>query len=262
VRVKTPPALEAGEAHVWRVEAGETPEVAGHEGVLSADERERAERMPDEGVRRRYVAGRAMLRRILAGYAGRAPEGLRFVYGEHGKPGLPGEVEFNMTDSRGMLLYAVTRGRRVGIDVEGVRPGVSVERLARRYFAPPEWEAVSAARAEEREEMFFTLWTRKEAFVKAIGAGLSFPLRDFVVTTPPDPGGVRLVSVRGSGAEGARWSVLPLCPGRGFTATLVVEGPMPRVRLLDGEGLWRLPRLFAGTDGRQERNGSGLEDAG
>lgn len=238
------PSPAEGEVHLWRLDVGESPAVEAHAAVLSPDERERAARFLDDPIRRRYVAGRALLRRILARCAGRAPESLAFLYGDHGKPALPGDLAwltFNMTDSHGMLLYAVARNRRLGIDVERFRPNVQSERLARRYFAPSEALALAATPPERRHETFFTVWTRKEAYVKAIGTGLSFPLKDFEVSVPPDAAPPRLLSVKGSRDEADRWTLLPVIPAAGYTASLVSEGPPPVLRFWDAAALWSTP---------------------
>jgi 4'-phosphopantetheinyl transferase len=238
------PALAQGEVHLWRFDAGESPEAGAHAELLTPDERERAARFLDEPIRRRYVAGRALLRRILGRYSRRAPETLRFQYGGHGKPALPEDLAwlcFNMSDSCGMLLYAVARERRLGVDVERFRAQVQSERLARRYFAPSEAAALAATPPERRHETFFTVWTRKEAYVKAIGTGLSFPLKDFEVTVPADAAPPRLLTIKGSGEEAARWTLLPVDPAAGYAASLVVEGPPPALRFWDAAPLWTHP---------------------
>lgn len=234
------PSLAEGEVHLWRLDVGEAPDIDAHLPILSADERERAARFLDDPIRRRYVAGRALLRRILSRYAVRPPQSLAFLYGDHGKPSLPGDLAwlaFNMTDSHGMLLYAVARGRRLGVDVERFRPSVQSERLARRYFAPSEAQALADTPPERRHETFFIVWTRKEAYVKAIGTGLSFPLKDFEVTVPGDDQPPRILSIRGSCDEAAQWTLTPFSPAPGYTASLVADGPRPVLRFWDAAGL-------------------------
>lgn len=224
VEPATPPPLGAHEAHLWRL----VLDSAGGEGaatdILSEDERARAARFYFERDRRRFSAGRAALRRILAAYLDRAPADLVFTLGPHGKPALEDSgLEFNLSHSGGCGLLAVARGRRVGVDVEGIRTDFACEEIARRFFAPAEVEALAASAPAEYATAFFRCWTRKEAYVKARGDGLSLALDRFEV--PLEAAATRaLASCLDDPSESSRWSLREILPGPGFLGALVVEG--------------------------------------
>jgi 4'-phosphopantetheinyl transferase len=217
-----PPLLGVHEAHLWRLDL----DAAGDEAtdILSEDERARAARFHFERDRRRFIAGRAALRRILAAYLDRAPAALVFVLGPHGKPALenPG-LEFNLSHSGGCGLIAITRGRRVGVDVEGIRTDFACEEIARRFFAPAEVEALAASAPHEYAAAFFRCWTRKEAYVKARGDGLTLALDRFEVQL--EAAATRAIaSCLDDPSERSRWSLREIVPGPGYLGALVVEG--------------------------------------
>lgn len=221
--------LERDEVHVWIAPldgAGARRDAL--EAVLSPDEAARAARFRFEEDRRRFVAARGTLRSILGRYLGCAAAEVRFEYGPFGKPLLaaPGEpqpLHFNLSHAGELALLAVARGRRVGIDVEQIRPLRDLEALVERFFAAYERATIGALAPELRQEAFFTCWTRKEAYIKARGEGLTFPLHAFDVTIlPSDPAGLR--SVSGDAAEASRWSLREIRPRTGYVAALAVEG--------------------------------------
>jgi 4'-phosphopantetheinyl transferase len=230
--------LAPDEIHVWRAEL-DRPEAAVERmaRTLSPDEQERAKRFVLERVRTRFVAGRGLLRAILGRYLGREPHRLRFTYRERGKPALaPAEstdLSFNVSHSGGVALFAVARGREVGVDVEQLRPMPRAERIAERFFSVPERRALAALPAARLVEGFFTCWTRKEAYIKARGDGLGHPLDQFAVTIAPDEP-ARLSAVgHGDASEIARWSLEGLPPGPGYVAALSAGGRGWRVTSRD-----------------------------
>jgi 4'-phosphopantetheinyl transferase len=175
------------------------------------------------------MVARGALRCILAAYARCEPGVLVFRKGPHGKPALtgPGEdIPFNLSHTGGLALVAIAGIGRVGIDAETVRSGIEVEDLSRRFFAPEEADEILALSPDARLAAFFTCWTRKEAFVKALGGGLSVPLDGFQVSVRSDQP-ARLLWV--DEEESGRWSVLDVSEP-GVAAALVVEGPMPVLR--------------------------------
>jgi 4'-phosphopantetheinyl transferase len=231
----TPPAevaLPPGEVHVWRF-AQDVPVARERRlaQVLSPDERERAARFRFERHRRWHVVARGTLRHLLARYVGAQPAALRFRYGPQGKPALegPGAPHFNLAHSGGMALLAVARDRALGVDLEEIRPERADQALVERFFSPREGEMIRALPAALRPEAFFHCWTRKEAYIKAIGLGLSQPLRDFTVSVSPgEP--AALLEVAGDPDATARWRLRALDPGPGFVGALAVEGPEVRLR--------------------------------
>jgi 4'-phosphopantetheinyl transferase len=226
-----PVSLNGGEVHVWRVRLDvPTAEVEGLRALLTPDEQARAARLLFEGDRRRIIAARGTLRMILGRYLDAPPDSLRFCYTSHGKPALAGEMEslcFNISHSADLALIAVARERAVGVDIERIRPDVADEQLARRFFSPPEVAALLALPREDRQQGFFSCWTRKEAYIKARGEGLSIPLDQFQVSLAPgEP--PALLGVQGD--DPARWSLYDLRPGPGYVAALAVEGHHLRIK--------------------------------
>lgn len=211
---------------VWHVDldaACETPE-----DILSEDELARAARFATARHRRRFMTGRAALRRILASRLALAPAALRFNYGDWGKPALAPRIggpalTFNISHCADLMLCAVGCDRAIGIDVERVRQDTDVMGLAQRYFSAQERAMLAQLDAVAQRQGFIACWTRKEAYIKAIGMGLSAPLDGFSVSAPPNEP-PRLLSVADAPEEASRWSMAAFDPAPGFTAALVAEG--------------------------------------
>jgi 4'-phosphopantetheinyl transferase len=224
-----PPPLTTDDVHVWRFALDlDTALLARLRETLAEEECRRADRFHFEKDRRHFLAGRGGLRFLLGAYLGRRPEEVRFVYGNQGKPRLADEdntdsLRFNLTHSHGLALLAVTRGREIGVDVERLR---DMERdgegLAERFFSPRETAELRALPPELRREAFFHCWTRKEAYIKAKGQGLSLPLDQFDVSLHPDE--AALLATRFDPDDAQRWSMQSLRPSAEYVAALVVEG--------------------------------------
>ena len=196
------------------------------ESILSADERERVRRFYFERDRSRWLVGRGCLRMLLGRYLDVPPETLSFGYSAFGKPRLTGlktAVQFNASHSGDILLIAVTLDRAVGIDVERIRSSLSVLEIAERFFSPLERGALAALPDALRTDAFFDCWTRKEAYIKARGVGLSLPLNGFdVAFGPGEP--ANLLATRPDAAEACRWQLRELDVADGYKAALAVEG--------------------------------------
>lgn len=230
-----PLLLPPDEVHVWRVALGLPPAALEHlEAVLSDDERERASRFHYIRHRRAFIAAHAALRMILSFYLEAEPEVLRFRLGTHGKPTLDSRpsdppVTFNLTHSHTMALVAVAWGREVGVDVEWMRPELANMHVAEQFFSEVELERLYALGRGAQVQGFFNCWTRKEAYVKARGEGLSMPLCDFDVSLAPgEP--AQLLNTRPDPQEAARWRLVDLSPGEGYAAAVAAEGRSWRVR--------------------------------
>jgi 4'-phosphopantetheinyl transferase len=220
-----PSGLELGEddVHLWRASLDcDAPVLSRLQTTLSRDERARADRFVFPADRNHFIAARGILRELLGAYLALLPAKLKFRYGTHGKPALDANasdsvLQFNLSHSKGLAIYAFSRGRELGVDVEQIRPQSAGEDIARRYFASSEVAELQALPTNLRPEAFFLCWTRKEAYVKAHGAGLSLPLDSFTVSLTPG----RAVALQA--ADTARWSVESLEPAPGFVAAVVVE---------------------------------------
>jgi len=232
------PRVAPGEVHVWRASLAAAPgELARLHALLSEDEQVRAARFRFEVHRDRFIAGRGTQRLLLARYLGVDPAAIRYRHAAHGKPALDGpgaesDLRFNVSNAEDGLLVALTQGREVGVDLEPVHRVVDRDAVARRFFSAPENLVYDTIAEEQRDAAFFTCWTRKEAYVKAIGDGLSMPLDCFDVTLRPgEP--ARLLATRGDPAQAERWTLRELDPGPGWLGAIVVEGADFALRRFD-----------------------------
>jgi len=231
--------LDPDKVHVWRASLDVAPErIQSLSRTLSADERERAERFHFLRDRNRFVAGRGLLRILLGRYLEMAPDQLRFGYNSHGKPFLANEdtfVRFNLSHSGALALYAVTCGREIGIDVEYVSEDVDIAGLGARFFSTSEVAALNSLPADQKQRAFFACWTRKEAYIKARGEGLSVALDGFSVSlSPHEP--VALLEVQDNPEESSRWALIELDPGPRYAGALAVEGHDWRLKCWESTG--------------------------
>lgn len=213
------PALGAGEAHIWaaRFDLAVSPP-ASLADLLSAEERARSARFRFPKDRHRSIYARGWLRRFLGGYLGRLNSAIRIETGPHGKPQIAGgEVHFNVSHSGDGVLFGFSPLGPLGVDLEFVRPVDDWESIAERYFCPSEILALRQIPAASQLEGFFRCWTRKEAYLKAAGTGLSASLKSVEVSCHPEET-ARIISLGGS-AEAAdawalhAWEPFEKCPG-------------------------------------------------
>lgn len=224
--------LGPDEVHVWQVPLGVAADaVASAFGVLSASEQTQARRFTFEDGQRRFTVARGALRRILSHYLNDPPDAHTFETGPHGKPSLPPPpmaegrhpLRFNVSHTNDIAVIAVAWHRELGIDIECVDRKVEMENLSKRFFSPTEAEAVLQAEAARRRDVFFRIWTTKEAYIKARGDGLSLPLDQFdVVPDLAKPPG--LLATRHDPDDLARWRFARVDVSSEFACTLAVEG--------------------------------------
>lgn len=202
-------------------------EAAAQVASLTRDERQRAARFARERDRRRFIAARALLRQLLATRLGTAAESIELVYNAYGKPALARsggapDLRFNLSHCGDMAVFGFAEAREVGIDIEAVRALDDADAMAARAFSKSEYRAYRALPERERPLGFFYCWTRKEAFVKACGRGLSQPLDGFDVSlTPGQP--ARILRVGCTPGERCGWTLRSLFPAPGFIGAVVVE---------------------------------------
>ena len=220
------------EVHVWWVDLRtESPEpyLAG----LDDAERARASRLRSPEAYRAFVVTRVVLRRLLAAYLGLTSR-VDLHYGPQGKPSLVGDplLAFNVSHAQTRAVLAFRRHGRVGVDVEEVRATLAAPRIAERFFAPAENAALRALPGDQWQAGFFRCWTRKEAFIKAVGDGLSHDLRSFAVSVDPTQPATL------SSDDDANWHLVDLEAGEGHTAALAVSGSAtpPVLRLFHWPG--------------------------
>jgi 4'-phosphopantetheinyl transferase len=197
--------------------------------TLDASELERAGRFHFEKHRRHFIVARGFLRSVVARYLGSQPEDLRFEYGVYGKPALGSghTLRFNLSHSNEVALLAVTLDAELGVDVEHVRADFASEDIARRYFSRTEVGVFNALPQEDRVAAFFRCWTRKEAYIKAIGKGFSQALDAFDVTLAPD---AQPALLRAEDDDASRWLLIDVEVGEGYAGALMVERPVAEVR--------------------------------
>lgn len=208
-------ALEDGVVHVWRASLDQPPEVTARlRALLDEGELDRARSFRFDLHRERYAVGRGLLRALVGRYLGRAPETIRFSYGPERKPELPrGELHFNLAHAEASAVYAFSSAFDVGVDVELLRASGNLDGIAERFFSPAEVAALRSLPESERPRAFLTCWTRKEAFLKARGDGLTIRLDSFDVTLAP---GLPAELLRTAWApfEPARWQLVDLSETR------------------------------------------------
>jgi 4'-phosphopantetheinyl transferase len=221
--------LRENEVHVWRVALDRGWEdLHALRQVLSPDERERMDRFYLEPDRRRYLVGRAVLRKLLGRSLEISPDTLRFTYSAYGRPALAADfahtrLQFSVSHSGDLVLIAVALGRAVGVDVERIRTDIAVDEIAARFFSAHEQRTLARLAAGRQREAFFACWTRKEAYIKARGDGLNLPLDAFDVEFLPGRT-ARLVETRHDPGEARRWTLQELEVGEGYKAAVAVEG--------------------------------------
>ena len=229
--------LSEREIHVWRARLDPASvSIPAFRKTLTPDELARAERYRFPNGRDRFVICRAALRAILGLYLRVHPGHLRFSANSYGKPVLAGvhrssALRFNVSHSGDLALLAVGCAREVGVDLERLRPGRAGERmrLAERFFSPAEAAGLRALPEDERDDAFLVCWTRKEAYIKAVGRGLSLPLSMFEVTVSPKAAAA-LQRTAWNPQDASRWLLRDLNPGPGYVGTIAVEGGGWRLR--------------------------------
>jgi len=219
--------LPRDEVHVWAAVLDLTQATIGRlEASLSLAERERAARFRFEVHKNRFIVGRGLVRYLLAWYLGAEPSALDFVYGPHGKPSLANRfggtgLQFNLAHSEDLALVAITRAGVIGIDVERIRVLDDAEELVARFFSANETAAFRNLTAELKPAAFFSLWTRKEAWLKATGEGIARALHRVEVSfLPGEP--ARLIRLPSDLGNSECWFMQDLVPAPGFAAALAL----------------------------------------
>jgi 4'-phosphopantetheinyl transferase len=231
----TPPSFPIGRVDIWKLcldNPLDGPSKADSTAsVLSSDELERASRFHFDKDRTRFIRCRFALRSLLADYLAVPAPQIHFEYSASGKPQLatgqnPRCLQFNLSHSANLALIAVGTELQLGIDIEKIREEVDTAALAQRFFSPREGAGLQALPDNLRVPGFFACWTRKEAFLKATGTGLSFPLADFSVTTHPDlpP---QLEDLQGDTEARKRWFFTDLSVGSTYRAALALDRHSP-----------------------------------
>jgi len=230
------PALPAREVHVWRADLDvSVPELEVFRSVLDSAERARADRFHRPEDRRRFVAAHGLLRTLLGRYLDGDPADLRFLTGRWGKPALlrrdeTEDIRFSTSHSLGVALYAVARGREVGVDVECIQPDFDWEPIAKQFFLPGELAALSALPDAAQGDAFFNFWTCKEAYVKATGRGFSLPPDRFEILWTPGHAPT-VLDVSSPAQAAGKWTLRILPLGPRTAAAVAADGDSWNLRL-------------------------------
>jgi 4'-phosphopantetheinyl transferase len=220
--------LAGDDVHVWLVDLNPGDEqIRAYGETLASDEHQRAERFYFERDRRRFVVARGALRAIVGGYLRMEADAVEFEYASRGKPSIAARLgrslAFNVSHSGELALIACSPCGDLGVDIEEMRLLDDAEEIAAHFFSEREVATLRSLPAGSRNEAFFRCWTRKEAYVKAVGDGLSRPLDAFDVTfAAGDPA---VLTIDGDDHETRRWALYGLDVPRGYAGALVTEGP-------------------------------------
>ena len=213
--------------HVWPVPtkaSNDTLEL--YRQFLSPDEQERAGRFRFDHLVRRFVLARGALRLLLGRYMNISPASIQFRYGAKGKPRLEagGDLRFNASHSEDLAVFAFTVGCEIGVDVEHIHSLPDMQAIATRFFCAEEAAELMSLPEHQRQRAFFLCWTRKEAYIKATGDGLSAPLDDFRITLNPADG-ARFVHISRDAGAAVRWMLHNLEIAEDFAAALAYRDP-------------------------------------
>jgi 4'-phosphopantetheinyl transferase len=238
LRAEEPPSLADDAVHVWRVPLVSEDEARALRPLLSDAERVRADRFFRDAHRIRYTIAHGWLRRILSFYVSEEATALVFEEGAHGKPALAASaahsgVQFNLAHSAELALIAVTRGRAVGVDLEQWDAEIEHIELSERFFSPSERAALRALEGmgDAVVAAFFAAWSRKEAYLKATGDGITRGLHHFDVSLDADR--AQLLADRRDEHATSRWIMSSLDAAPNYSAALVVEAPLRELVLLN-----------------------------
>jgi 4'-phosphopantetheinyl transferase len=217
--------LENERVHIWRADLNLPSErVYELANILSPDERERAERYKFQKHRQRFIVARSTLRKILSNYLNLEAERLEFNYSDRGKPFLAktcqqDSLQFNLSHSQELAIYAITKDKKIGIDLEYLRPMPDAENIAKRFFSANEYTWISSLAGVAQREAFFRYWTAKEAYLKATGEGIAGSLESVEVDfTDPN-----VIKIKQGDRFNSDWLLHNFMPKSNYTATIAVE---------------------------------------
>lgn len=218
--------IKDNEIHVWSANIDQPNSVIQElTQTLSEDELKRADRFYFDKHKNRFITCRGILRNILGNYLEIAPEKIQFCYSDRGKPALlpnNNNLYFNLSHSENMAVYAMTRKLQIGVDIEYIRPITDAEEIAKRFFSESEYKLIQSLPENQKQLAFFNCWTRKEAYIKAIGQGLAYSLDKIEVSLIPGES-PRIISIGGDTNLANNWSIYELKLNNSYAAALAIE---------------------------------------
>lgn len=222
----SPPSLTGNRVHVWRASLDlSSCEINSLADILSPDEITRAEKFHFDRHRRRFIAARGILRQLLGDYLVIAPSQVQFCYSDRGKPFLhqseADSLNFNVSHSEEYALYGFAFDRAIGVDIEYLRPMPDAESIAKRFFAPAELNHIQNAPPQDRHRIFFQLWTAKEAYLKAIGTGLTNMLDSVEIAF--DENSLAYFQSFSGERQTTNWKLCPCTPAAKYVGAIAIE---------------------------------------
>jgi len=215
--------IEDNNIHIWQLTVKDfISEIDDFLQILSNDEKKRAKRFKFPQHRDNYIITHGVLRKLLGQYLNQPPQDIIFIYNDHGKPSINNKIHFNMSHSKDLALFAFSNNQ-IGVDIEYIKPKIEYEELAKRFFSAQEYQAIMQTPAETRKKAFFNCWTCKEAFIKAIGEGLSFPLKDFDVAINANNNKSLLLNIHNSNYNPQNWSLFNISINNHYKAAVAVN---------------------------------------
>ncbi len=236
---KTPPSgnipISPDEIHVWRINFENINcDLTGHSKIISPEEKYRADKFHFEKDKTRFIIRHSILRSVLGRYLLRKPESIQFEYNTHGKPALKGNlyntgIQFNLSHSNNLALIAIVLNREIGIDIEHINANIDYENIAIQYFSENEISELRSLPSQQQLIAFYNCWTRKEAYIKALGQGLAIPLSTFDVTLTPNKPAALLKTIHQSLPHNCH-SIANIRPHLDYIAAAVVPGQIAQVK--------------------------------
>lgn len=227
--------LNPAEVTIWQCSLlADTNKIESSWQILNAAEQERATRFRFLQHRNRFILARGFLRQVLAGYTSQRPEQLEFSYNEYGKPSLKQypNLQFNLSHAHEITVLAITLDCGIGVDVEYILSERNEQGIAKRFFSEQEYQQYLAVKPEEKLMAFYNAWTRKEAFIKAIGQGLSFSLQRFAVSLQPDKE-VCIISIDENTDEAKKWTLYAFNPALQYVAAVASKQKVQQFKFIE-----------------------------
>lgn len=228
------PNLQMHQAHIWSAMLScDTQKLKIFFDLLDANEQARAKRFHFEKDRNQFIASHGILRKILSGYLNVSPEKIIFSYNEFGKPFIANQsdIQFNLSHSKNIALIGVTKNYSIGIDIEYIKQMRDIDAIAERYFSAHEYSALKQLSTEEKQLAFFNGWSRKEAFLKAHGQGLSYSLEKIEVNLLANET-AKFIAIHDANENISDWELYNLEPANDFAAALAIKGHLEKIQML------------------------------
>lgn len=225
-------SLEPNQVHIW------SASITNHENrlpvywsFLTNEEKEKAQKFKFLKDKNCFVIAKGILRKLLASYLSLSPKEINLKLGEYGKPFLhhSSNLQFNISHSRSEILLGFIQTLPIGIDIEYTKREIDVKNIAKHFFAEEEIEALLKLDTKYQTQAFYSCWTRKEAFIKALGSGLSFPLAEFVVSLDSLKK-AKLIATKWDKKEKEKWILQPIEPRENYIGAFAVKGNVSKIQ--------------------------------